>query len=133
EVRPLEPLAMEVGYRLILLVDQAQGGQLLARLKGVRRKLTQDLGFLIPAVHVRDNLELAPGQYRLLVHGVPAATGELVPDREMALDPGQVFGPLDRIPGKDPAFGLDAGWIGPGPRTHADAPGCTVGGASCGA
>src|SRR5690606_18776763 len=69
EIRPVEPLALEVGYRLIPLVDQAQGGQLLARLQGVRRKLTQDLGFLIPAVHVRDNLELAPGQYRLLVHG----------------------------------------------------------------
>src|SRR5690606_7862875 len=84
EIRPVEPLALEVGYKLIALVDQAQGGQLLARLKGVRRKLTQDLGFLIPAVHVRDNLELAPGQYRLLVHGVPVATGELVPDRELA-------------------------------------------------
>ena len=126
EVRPLEPLAMEVGYRLIPLVDQAQGGQLLARLKGVRRKLTQDLGFLIPAVHVRDNLELAPGQYRLLVHGVPVATGELVPDREMALDPGQVFGPLDGIPGKDPAFGLDAVWIVPGQRAHAESLGYTV-------
>ena len=126
EVRPVEPLALEVGYRLIALVDQAQGGQLLARLKGVRRKLTQDLGFLIPAVHVRDNLELAPGQYRLLVHGVPVATGELVPDRELALDPGRVFGPLDGIPGKDPAFGLDAVWIVPGQRAHAESLGYTV-------
>ena len=126
EVRPLEPLAMEVGYRLIPLVDQAQGGQLLARLKGVRRKLTQDLGFLIPAVHVRDNLELAPGQYRLLVHGVPVASGELVPDRELALDPGRVFGPLDGIPGKDPAFGLDAVWITPAQRAHAESLGYTV-------
>ncbi len=126
EVRPVEPLALEVGYRLIALVDQAQGGQLLARLKGVRRKLTQDLGFLIPAVHVRDNLELAPGQYRLLVHGVPVATGDLVPDRELALDPGRVFGPLDGIPGKDPAFGLDAVWIVPGQRAHAESLGYTV-------
>ena len=126
EIRPVEPLALEVGYRLIALVDQAQGGQLLARLKGVRRKLTQDLGFLIPAVHVRDNLELAPGQYRLLVHGVPVATGELVPDRELALDPGRVFGPLDGIPGKDPAFGLDAVWIVPGQRAHAESLGYTV-------
>ena len=126
EIRPVEPLALEVGYRLIPLVDQAQGGQLLARLKGVRRKLTQDLGFLIPAVHVRDNLELAPGQYRLLMHGVPVATGELVPDRELALDPGRVFGPLDGIPGKDPAFGLDAVWIVPGQRAHAESLGYTV-------
>ncbi len=126
EIRPVEPLALEVGYRLIPLVDQAQGGQLLARLKGVRRKLTQDLGFLIPAVHVRDNLELAPGQYRLLVHGVPVASGELVPDRELALDPGRVFGPLDGIPGKDPAFGLDAVWITPSQRAHAESLGYTV-------
>jgi len=126
EIRPVEPLALEVGYRLISLVDQAQGGQLLARLKGVRRKLTQDLGFLVPAVHVRDNLELAPGQYRLLVHGVPVATGELMPDRELALDPGRVFGPLDGIAGKDPAFGLDAVWIVPGQRAHAESLGYTV-------
>lgn len=126
EIRPVEPLALEVGYRLIALVDKAQGGELLARLKGVRRKLTQDLGFLVPAVHVRDNLELAPGQYRLLVHGVPIATGELHPDRELALDPGRVFGPLEGIPGKDPAFGLDAVWIPPGQRAHAESLGYTV-------
>ncbi|HVI58827.1 MAG TPA: flagellar biosynthesis protein FlhA [Luteimonas sp.] len=126
EIRPVEPLALEVGYRLIALVDKAQGGELLARLKGVRRKLTQDLGFLVPAVHVRDNLELAPGQYRVLVHGVPVAGGELHPDRELALDPGRVFGPLDGIPGKDPAFGLDAVWIAPGQRAHAESLGYTV-------
>lgn len=126
EIRPVEPLALEVGYRLIVLVDKTQGGELLARLKGVRRKLTQDLGFLIPAVHVRDNLELAPGQYRVLVHGVPIASGELHPDRELALDPGRVFGPLDGIPGKDPAFGLDAVWIPPNQRAHAESLGYTV-------
>ena len=126
EIRPVEPLALEVGYRLIVLVDKTQGGELLARLKGVRRKLTQDLGFLIPAVHVRDNLELAPGQYRVLVHGVPITSGELHPDRELALDPGRVFGPLDGIPGKDPAFGLDAVWIPPGQRAHAESLGYTV-------
>ena len=126
EVRPVEPLGLEVGYRLIPMVDKTQGGELLARLKGVRRKLTQDLGFLIPAVHVRDNLELAPGQYRVLVHGVPVATGELHPDRELALDPGRVFGPLEGIPGKDPAFGLDAVWIPSGQRAHAESLGYTV-------
>ena len=126
EVRPVEPLGLEVGYRLIPMVDKTQGGELLARLKGVRRKLTQDLGFLIPAVHVRDNLELAPGQYRVLVHGVPVATGELHPDRELALDPGRVFGPLEGIPGKDPAFGLDAVWIPSSQRAHAESLGYTV-------
>ena len=126
EIRPVEPLALEVGYRLIAMVDKQQGGELLARLKGVRRKLTQDLGFLIPAVHVRDNLALAPGQYRLLVHGVPVAQGEVHPDREMALDPGQVFGPLDGLPGKDPAFGLDAVWIIPSQHAHAESLGYTV-------
>jgi flagellar biosynthesis protein FlhA len=126
EIRPVEPLALEVGYKLIALVDKNQGGELLARLKGVRRKLTQDLGFLIPAVHVRDNLELAPGQYRVLVHGVPLASGDIHPDRELALDPGRVFGALDGIPGKDPAFGLDSTWILPSQRAHAESLGYTV-------
>ena len=126
EVRPVEPLGLEVGYKLIALVDKAQGGELLGRLKGVRRKLTQELGFLIPAVHVRDNLELAPGAYRVLLHGVPIATGELHPERVLALDPGRVFGPLDGLPGKDPAFGLDAVWILPTQRAHAESLGYTV-------
>jgi flagellar biosynthesis protein FlhA len=126
EVRPVEPLGLEVGYKLIALVDKAQGGELLGRLKGVRRKLTQELGFLIPAVHVRDNLELAPGQYRVLLHGVPIATGDLHPERVLALDPGRVFGPLDGLPGKDPAFGLDAVWILPTQRAHAESLGYTV-------
>ena len=126
EVAPVEPLGLEVGYKLIALVDKAQGGELLTRLKGVRRKLTQDLGFLIPAVHVRDNLDLAAGQYRILVHGVPVAGGDLHPDRMLALDPGRVFGPLEGIPGKDPAFGLDATWILPSQRAHAESLGYTV-------
>ncbi|WP_240318576.1 flagellar biosynthesis protein FlhA [Lysobacter sp. TY2-98] len=126
ELRPVEPLQLEVGYRLIPLVDKTQGGELLARLKGVRRKLTQDLGFLIPAVHVRDNLELAPNAYRIMVHGVPVANGELQPDREMALDPGRVFGQLEGIPTRDPAFGLDAVWIAPTQRAHAESLGYTV-------
>ena len=126
EVRPVEPLGLEVGYKLIALVDKTQGGELLGRLKGVRRKLTQELGFLIPAVHVRDNLELGPGQYRVLLHGVPIATGELHPERLLALDPGRVFGPLEGLPGKDPAFGLEAVWILPTQRAHAESLGYTV-------
>ncbi|MDG2526505.1 flagellar biosynthesis protein FlhA [Stenotrophomonas sp. HITSZ_GD] len=126
ELRPMDPLGLEVGYRLIPLVDKAQGGELMARIKGVRRKLTQDIGFLIPPVHIRDNLELGATAYRLLVHGVPVATAEIHPDRELALDPGGALGALDGIPGKDPAFGLDAVWIQPHQRAHAESVGYTV-------
>ncbi|HEY0334549.1 MAG TPA: flagellar biosynthesis protein FlhA [Stenotrophomonas sp.] len=126
ELRPIDPLGLEVGYRLIPLVDKAQGGELMARIKGVRRKLTHDIGFLIPPVHIRDNLELAANAYRLLVHGVPVATADIHPDRELALDPGGALGPLDGIAGKDPAFGLDAVWIQPHQRAHAESIGYTV-------
>ena len=103
ELRPVDPLGLEVGYRLIPLVDKNQGGELMSRIKAVRRKLTQDLGFLIPPVHIRDNLELPSNGYRLLVHGVPVASAEIHPDRELALDPGGAFAPIDGIAGKDPA------------------------------
>jgi flagellar biosynthesis protein FlhA len=126
DLAPVDPLAIEVGYRLVPLVEKKTGGELLARIKGVRRKLTQDLGFLIPAVHIRDNLELSPNSYRILVQGVPLASGEVHADREMALDPGRVFGTIDGIPTKDPAFGLDAVWIQPGQRSQAEGLGYTV-------
>jgi len=126
DLRPVDPLELEVGYRLIALVDTAQGGELMARIKGIRRKLTQDLGFLVPPVHIRDNLELAPASYRLRVHGVPVAEAEIHPDRLLALDPGGHLGALDGVPGKDPAFGLDATWIAPAQRSHAEALGYTV-------
>ncbi|WP_211161835.1 flagellar biosynthesis protein FlhA [Xanthomonas campestris] len=126
ELRPIDPLGLEVGYRLIPLVDKHQGGELMARIKGVRRKLTQDIGFLVPPVHIRDNLELSANAYRLLVHGVPVATAEIHPDRELALDPGGALGQLDGIPGKDPAFGLDATWIQPHQRAYAESMGYTV-------
>jgi len=126
ELRPVDPLGLEVGYRLIPLVDKAQGGELMARIKGVRRKLTQDVGFLIPSVHIRDNLELPATTYRVLIHGVPVASAEIHPDRELALDPGSAMGQLDGIPGKDPAFGLDATWIQPHQRGHAESLGYTV-------
>ena len=121
-----DQLGLEVGYRLIPLVDARQGGELMARIKGVRRKLTQEVGFLIPPVHIRDNLELAPGAYRLLVHGVPVAEGSVQTEREMALNPGRVFGTLDGIPTKDPAFGMEAVWIERGAREHAQSLGYTV-------
>jgi len=126
DLAPVDPLGIEVGYRLVPLVERKNGGELLARIKGIRKKLTQDIGFLIPPVHIRDNLELSPGSYRLLVHGVPVGDGEVYPDREMALDPGRVFGKLDGIPAKDPAFGLDAIWITPAQRAEAESLGYTV-------
>ncbi|WP_127564580.1 flagellar biosynthesis protein FlhA [Stenotrophomonas indicatrix] len=126
ELRPVDPLGLEVGYRLISLVDSNQGGELMPRIKGVRRKLTQDVGFLIPSVHIRDNLELPANGYRVLVHGVPVATAEIHPDRELALDPGSALGPVEGIAGKDPAFGLDATWIQPHQRAQAETLGYTV-------
>ena len=126
ELRPVDPLGLEVGYRLIPLVDKNQGGELMARIKGVRRKLTHDIGFLIPSVHIRDNLEMPATAYRLLIHGVPVATAEIHPDRELALDPGSALGALEGIAGKDPAFGLDATWIQPHQRAHAETMGYTV-------
>jgi len=126
ELRPVDPLGLEVGYRLIPLVDKNQGGELMARIKGVRRKLTHDIGFLIPSVHIRDNLELPASAYRLLIHGVPVATAEIHPDRELALDPGSALGTLEGIAGKDPAFGLDATWIQPHQRANAESMGYTV-------
>ncbi|HEX4896519.1 MAG TPA: flagellar biosynthesis protein FlhA [Solimonas sp.] len=121
-----DALGLEVGYRLIPMVDARQGGELMARIKGVRKKLTQEIGFLVPPVHIRDNLELAPGAYRILVHGVPVAEGSVHTERELALNPGRVFGPVEGIPTRDPAFGLEAVWIEPGAREHAQSLGYTV-------
>jgi flagellar biosynthesis protein FlhA len=126
DVQAIDALGLEVGYRLIPLVDRNAGGELMNRIKGVRRKLTGDLGFLVPAVHIRDNLELAPGGYRILLHGAPIAAGEVMPERELALNPGRVFGPVDGIPTKDPAFGLDAYWILPAIKPQAQSQGYTV-------
>ncbi len=126
EVAQVDTLGLEVGYRLIPLLDKAQGGQLMGRIKGIRRKLSQELGFLIPPVHIRDNLELAPGAYRITLRGVPIGEGEVHPDRELAINPGQVYGELRGIETKDPAFGLEAVWIEPGQRDEAQALGYTV-------
>ena len=126
DLAPIDPLGIEVGYRLVPLVERKSGGELLNRIKGVRKKLTQDVGFLIPPVHIRDNLELPPASYRILIHGSAVASGDIHPDREMALDPGQVFGKLEGIPAKDPAFGLDAIWILPAQRAEAESLGYTV-------
>jgi flagellar biosynthesis protein FlhA len=108
------------------MVDRSQGGTLLNRIKGVRKKLSQELGFLIPAVHIRDNLDLGPNAYRLTLHGVPVAEADVYPDRDLAINPGRVFGAVQGAPTKDPAFGLDAVWIDGAQRDHAQALGYTV-------
>jgi len=126
DVRPVDLLGLEVGYRLVPLVDAAQGGDLLARIRGVRRKLTQELGFLVPVVHIRDNLEFAPTVYRINISGVPVGEGVVHPDRELAINPGKVFGRVTGIETTDPAFGLEAVWIEPGARDHAQTLGYTV-------
>jgi flagellar biosynthesis protein FlhA len=126
DVRPVDLLGLEVGYRLVPLVDANQGGELLARVKGVRRKLTQELGFLVPAVHIRDNLELAPTVYRINMSGVPVGEGMVYPDRELAINPGKVFGKVAGVETRDPAFGMEAVWIEPGARDHAQTLGYTV-------
>ncbi|PID43290.1 MAG: flagellar biosynthesis protein FlhA [Gammaproteobacteria bacterium] len=126
DVLSVDVIGLEVGYRLIPLVDKSQGGQLLGRIKGVRKKLSQELGFLMPSVHIRDNLDLMPTVYRITLMGVGLAEGEVHPDRELAINPGQVFGKVEGIPGKDPAFGLDAIWIESGLKDQAQTLGYTV-------
>ncbi|QSA99095.1 flagellar biosynthesis protein FlhA [Methylococcus sp. EFPC2] len=126
DVQPVDLIGLEVGYRLIPLVDKNQGGQLMAKIKGVRKKLSQDLGFLIPSVHIRDNLDLSPTAYRLTLLGVTVGEAEILPDRLMAINPGRVYGTLRGIEGKDPAFGLEAIWIEPEQRDHAQTLGYTV-------
>ncbi|CAH0525200.1 flagellar biosynthesis protein FlhA [Vibrio hippocampi] len=126
DVQPVDVIGLEVGYRLIPLVDKDQGGELLERVKGVRKKLSQDFGFLIPAVHIRDNLELTPNSYRITLMGVAVGEAEIRPDQELAINPGQVYGLIDGEQTIDPAFGLEAVWIQESQREHAQALGYTV-------
>ncbi|MBC7984057.1 MAG: flagellar biosynthesis protein FlhA [Candidatus Obscuribacterales bacterium] len=126
DVQPVDIIGLEVGYRLVPLVDRAQGGDLLARIRGVRRKLSQDLGFLVQAVHIRDNLELQPNAYRIQLSGVPVGESVIYTDREMAINPGRVFGKISGIETRDPAFGMEAVWIEPVQRDQAQSLGYTV-------
>ena len=126
DMQPVDLVGLEVGYRLVPLVDKGQGGDLLARIRGVRLKVSQELGFLVPAVHIRDNLDLSPNAYRIQLSGVPVGEGSVYPEREMAINPGRVFGPLQGISTRDPAFGMDAVWIEPAQREHAQSLGYTV-------
>jgi flagellar biosynthesis protein FlhA len=126
DVQPVDAIGLEVGYRLIPLVDRSQGGELLPRIKGVRKKLSGELGFLVPTVHVRDNLDLGQNAYRITLMGVTVAEADVHADRMLAIDPGKVFGKLEGIAGHDPAFGLDAVWVEPGQRERAESLGYTV-------
>lgn len=126
DVNPVDVISLEVGYRLIPLVDSAQGGVLLSRIKGVRKKISQELGFLIPSVHIRDNLDLKPNHYRISLAGVIMGEAEIHSDRYMAINPGQVFGDLEGIHATDPAFGMEAVWILEGQKEQAHTLGYTV-------
>ncbi|CAG19347.1 flagellar biosynthesis protein FlhA [Photobacterium profundum] len=126
DVQPVDIVGLEVGYRLIPMVDKEQGGELLDRVKGVRKKLSQDFGFLIPPVHIRDNLELPPNSYRISLMGVACGEANIHPNMELAINPGQVFGTIDGETTTDPAFGLEAVWIMESQREHAQALGYTV-------
>ena len=126
DVHTVDIIGLEVGYGLIPLVDEREGGELMTRIKGVRKKLSQDLGFLIQPVHIRDNLDLSPNTYRLSLLGVPMGEAEVQPGHDMAINPGTVYGELVGRKTKDPAFGLDAVWIEPAQRDHAQTLGYTV-------
>ncbi len=126
DVQPADLLGLEVGFRLVPLVDKANGGELLARIRGVRRKLSTELGFLVPAVHIRDNLELSANAYRVSLAGVAVGDGTVYPDRELAINPGRVFGKPPGIEVRDPAYGMEAIWIDPVRREQAQTFGYTV-------
>jgi flagellar biosynthesis protein FlhA len=126
DVAPVDVLGLEVGYRLIPLVDKGQDGELLKRIRGLRKKFAQEVGFLAAPVHIRDNLELKPNGYRILLKGVEAGAGEAWPGMSLAINPGRVAGPLPGTQTKDPAFGLPAVWIEAGNRDQAHALGYTV-------
>ena len=126
DVQTVDIIGLEVGYGLIPLVDARQGGELMTRIKGVRKKLSQELGFLVQPVHIRDNLDLQPNSYRLSLLGVPMGEAEIQPGQDLAINPGTVYGELQGTPTKDPAFGLEAVWVDPGQRDHAQTMGYTV-------
>ncbi len=126
DLQPVDLLGLELGYRLIALVDKNRQGDLLTRIKGVRKKFAQDVGFLPPAVHVRDNLELRPSGYRITLRGVVVGEGEVFPGMFLAIDPGGIGTPLIGTPTTDPAFGLPAHWIDERQKENAQMAGFTV-------
>ena len=126
DLQPVDQLGLELGYRLIALVDKTRQGDLLTRIKGVRRKFAQEVGFLPPAVHVRDNLELKPSGYRITLRGVIAGEGEAFPGMYLAINPGGITTPLIGTATTDPAFGLPAHWIDERQKETAQMAGFTV-------
>ncbi len=126
DVDPVDLVGLEVGYRLIPLVDRARNGALVARIKGVRKKLTEELGFLVSPVHIRDNLDLPPNAYRISLAGVSVGEGEVHIEKDLAINPGQVYGKINGVETVDPAFGLEAYWIEASQREEAQMLGYTV-------
>ncbi len=126
DIVPVDTLSLEVGYRLIPLVDKDQGGELLRRIKGIRKKFAQEVGFLSPPVHIRDNLELRPAEYRISLKGVEIGSGEAHAGQYLAINPGMVTGTLPGALSSDPAFGLPATWVDAGLREQAQTMGYTV-------
>jgi len=123
---PVDPLSIEIGYALVALADDKQGGTLLNRLRAIRKQIAAETGVIVPPVHVADNLQLGPRTYAILVKGVEVARGDLVPDRLMAINPGTASSPLEGSATREPAFGLPAWWIPTAQREHASAAGYTV-------
>ena len=123
---PVDPLSIEIGYALVALADDKQGGTLLNRLRAIRKQIAAETGVVVPPVHVADNLQLGPRTYTILVKGVEVARGDLVPDRLMAINPGTASAPLEGSATREPAFGLPAWWIPVAQREHASAAGYTV-------
>ena len=126
DVAPIDTLGLEVGYRLIPLVDSAADGELVRRIKGIRKKFAREIGFLPPAVHIRDNLEIGPNSYRITLKGVEIGSGEIRTGSFLAIDPGNVVTALPGVATRDPAFGLPAVWIESDLREQAQAMGYTV-------
>ncbi len=126
DVTAVDRLGLEVGYRLVPLVDRAQDGELLRRIRGIRRKIAQDLGFLVPPVHIRDNLQLKPGAYRITLKGVAAGEGEVLVGKYLAINPGRVLGTVQGQSAVEPAYGLPAVWIDANLREQAQTYGYTV-------
>lgn len=126
DVAAVDPVGLEVGYRIIPLVDRNQDGELLRRIRGIRKKIAQDLGFLVPPIHIRDNLELKPNAYRIQLKGVDVGEGEAYLGQFLAINPGRVMGALPGTPTTDPTFGLPAVWVDAHLREQAQSLGYTV-------
>ncbi len=126
DIDQVDLIGLEIGYGLIQMVNPEAGGQLMSRVKGIRKKLSAELGFLVPAVRIRDVLTLEPTAYNIMVNGVVRASGNINPERDLAINPGHAYGKLEGIPTKDPAFGLDAIWIDPSQKDYARTLGYTV-------